>query len=259
MKQYIKLCKKILRKGIEKHDRTGTGTLSMFGQQIKIDMSKGFPLLTTKKLHTKSIVHELLWFLSGDTNVKYLNDNGVRIWNEWADGNGDLGKIYGYQWVKSNRINQIQNLINDILNEPNSRRLIVNSWNVSELPDMNLPPCHLLFQCYVTQNKLSLHLYMRSCDVFLGLPFNIASYGLLLELLCYFTSKVPDKLIISFGDVHIYSNHITQIKEQISRKPLPLPTLHILNSPKSIFDVKFDDIQIVNYQSHPKIEGKISI
>ncbi|MFW5774037.1 MAG: thymidylate synthase [Tangfeifania sp.] len=264
MKQYLHLLDTILKNGTEKNDRTGTGTLSVFGYQMRFGLSEGFPVVTTKKLHLKSIIHELLWFLAGDTNVKYLQDNGVRIWNEWADENGELGHIYGYQWRSwptpdGRHIDQISQVIDSIKNYPDSRRHIVSAWNVGELDKMNLPPCHVLFQFYVAGGKLSCQLYQRSADVFLGVPFNIASYALLTLMVAQVTGLQPGDFVHTFGDVHIYSNHIEQVKLQLTRKPYPLPTMKINPDVKNIFDFKYDDFELVGYQAHPHIKGKVAV
>ncbi len=264
MKQYLNLLQTILKEGTEKKDRTGTGTISRFGHQMRFDLSEGFPVVTTKKLHLKSIIHELLWFLAGDTNVKYLQENGVRIWNEWADENGDLGHIYGYQWRSwptpdGKHIDQISNVVDSIKNNPDSRRHLVSAWNVGELDKMNLPPCHVLFQFYVAGGKLSCQLYQRSADVFLGVPFNIASYALLTLMMAQVTELQPGDFVHTFGDVHIYSNHIEQVKLQLTREPFPLPTMKINPEVKSIFDFKFDDFELVNYHAHPHIKGKVAV
>ena len=264
MRQYLDLLETILEKGEKKEDRTGTGTISRFGHQMRFDLSEGFPMVTTKKLHLKSIVHELLWFLAGDTNVKYLQENGVRIWNEWADENGDLGHIYGYQWrswptPEGKRIDQISSVIDSIKNRPDSRRHIVSAWNVGELDKMNLPPCHILFQFYVAGGKLSCQLYQRSADVFLGVPFNIASYALLTLMVAQVTGLQPGDFVHTFGDVHIYSNHIEQVKLQLTRKPFPLPQIKINPDVKSIFDFKFHDFELLNYQAHPHIKGEVAV
>jgi len=264
MRQYLDLLETILEKGEKKEDRTGTGTISRFGHQMRFDLSEGFPMLTTKKLHLKSIVHELLWFLAGDTNVKYLQENGVRIWNEWADENGDLGHIYGYQWrswptPEGKHIDQISSVIDSIKNRPDSRRHIVSAWNVGELDKMNLPPCHILFQFYVAGGKLSCQLYQRSADVFLGVPFNIASYALLTVMVAQVTGLQPGDFVHTFGDVHIYSNHIEQVKLQLTRKPFPLPQIKINPDVKSIFDFKFHDFELLNYQAHPHIKGEVAV
>lgn len=264
MKQYLHLLETILENGVGKKDRTGTGTISVFGHQMRFNLSEGFPVVTTKKLHLKSIIHELLWFLDGDTNVKYLQDNGVRIWNEWADENGDLGHIYGYQWRSwptpdGRHIDQISRVVDSIKNNPDSRRHIVSAWNVGELDQMNLPPCHVLFQFYVAGGKLSCQLYQRSADVFLGVPFNIASYALLTLMMAQVTGLEPGDFVHTFGDVHIYSNHIEQVKLQLTREPYPLPAMKINPNVKSIFDFKFDDFELVGYQAHPHIKGKVAV
>lgn len=264
MKQYLDLLQRVLDEGVEKEDRTGTGTISIFGHQSRYKMSDGFPVLTTKKLHLKSIIHELLWFLNGDTNIKYLNDNNVHIWDEWAEENGDLGHIYGYQWrswpdYKGGHIDQITQIVNDIKKNPDSRRLIVSSWNVADLPNMKLPPCHAFFQFYVADGKLSLQLYQRSADLFLGVPFNIASYSLLLKMMAQVTNLEEGDFIHTFGDTHIYSNHIEQVKLQLSREPRPLPQMNINPDVKDIFSFKFEDFELVNYIPHPHIKGKVAV
>jgi len=264
MKQYLHLLDTILKNGTEKGDRTGTGTISVFGHQMRFDLSEGFPVITTKKLHLKSIIHELLWFLAGDTNVKYLQDNGVRIWNEWADEKGNLGHIYGYQWRSwptpdGKNTDQISQVIDSIKNNPNSRRHIVSAWNVGELDKMNLPPCHVLFQFYVADGKLSCQLYQRSADVFLGVPFNIASYALLTLMVAQVTGLKPGDFVHTFGDVHIYSNHIEQVKLQLTREPYSLPTMKINPDVKNIFNFKFEDLELTDYQSHPHIKGKVAV
>ncbi|NLB25845.1 MAG: thymidylate synthase [Bacteroidales bacterium] len=264
MKQYLHLLETILEKGVEKADRTGTGTLSIFGHQMRFSLNEGFPVITTKKLHLKSIIYELLWFLAGDTNVRYLQEHGVRIWNEWADPDGNLGHIYGYQWrswptPEGKYVDQITELINSIKNNPDSRRHIVSAWNVGELDKMNLPPCHILFQFYVAQGKLSCQLYQRSADVFLGVPFNIASYALLTLMVARVTGLEPGDFVHTFGDVHIYSNHIGQVKLQLTRKPFPLPAMMINQDVKNIFDFKYEDFELVNYQAHPHIKGQVSV
>lgn len=264
MRQYLDLLETILEKGTKKEDRTRTGTISRFGHQLRFDLSEGFPMVTTKKLHLKSIVHELLWFLKGDTNIKYLQDNGVRIWNEWADDDGNLGHIYGYQWRSwptpdGRHIDQISQVIDSIQNNPDSRRHIVSAWNVGELDKMNLPPCHILFQFYVADGKLSCQLYQRSADVFLGVPFNIASYALLTLMMAQVCGLKPGDFVHTFGDVHIYLNHIEQVKLQLSRETLPLPTMKINQDVKSIFDFTFDDFELVGYQSHPHIKGEVAV
>jgi thymidylate synthase len=264
MKQYLNLLETILENGVEKKDRTGTGTISVFGHQMRFDLNEGFPVITTKKLHLKSIIHELLWFLAGDTNVKYLQDNGVRIWNEWADDNGELGHIYGYQWRSwpapdGKHIDQISRVVDSIKNNPDSRRHIVSAWNVGDLDKMNLPPCHVLFQFYVAGGKLSCQLYQRSADVFLGVPFNIASYALLNLMMAQAIGLEPGDFVHTFGDVHIYSNHIEQVKLQLTREPFPLPTMKINPEIKSIFDFKFEDFELLDYQAHPHIKGKVAV
>lgn len=264
MRQYLDLLQRILEEGVKKDDRTGTGTISVFGHQMRFNMEEGFPMVTTKKLHLKSIIHELLWFIQGDTNVKYLQDNGVRIWNEWADDNGDLGHIYGYQWrswpdYDGGYIDQLTEAIDTIKNNPNSRRIIVNSWNVADLPNMNLPPCHTFYQFYVANGKLSLQLYQRSADVFLGIPFNIASYALFLQMVAQATGLKVGDFIHTIGDAHIYLNHIEQVNLQLSRSPLALPTMDINPKKKSIFDFTFEDFNLQNYESHPHIKGEVSI
>ena len=264
MKQYLDLLQHVLDHGVLKEDRTGTGTHSVFGYQMRFNLQDGFPLLTTKKLHLKSIIHELLWFLKGDTNVKYLQENGVRIWNEWADENGDLGHIYGYQWrswpdYNGGHIDQIKEAIHTIQNNPDSRRIIVSAWNVADLPQMNLPPCHAFFQFYVANGKLSLQLYQRSADIFLGVPFNIASYALLLQMVAQVTGLKAGDFVHTFGDAHIYLNHLEQVKLQLSREPRPLPQMKINPDVKSIFDFKFEDFELVNYDPHPHIAGVVAV
>lgn len=264
MDQYLKLLDHILTDGVKKDDRTGTGTISVFGYQMRFDLQKGFPLLTTKKLHLKSIIYELLWFLNGDTNVKYLNDNKVSIWNEWADDNGDLGPIYGYQWrswptASGKHIDQISQVVESLKNNPNSRRHIVSAWNVGEIPNMALPPCHVLFQFYVADGKLSCQLYQRSADVFLGVPFNIASYAILTMMMAQVCGYKPGEFIHTFGDTHIYLNHIEQAKLQLTREPRPLPKMIINPNVKSIFDFKFEDFTLEGYNPHPHIKGAIAV
>lgn len=264
MKQYLDLLQHVLDHGILKEDRTGTGTHSVFGYQMRFDLQNGFPLLTTKKLHLKSIIHELLWFLKGDTNVKYLQENGVRIWNEWADENGDLGHIYGYQWrswpnYNGGHIDQIKEAIDTIQNNPDSRRIIVSAWNVADLPQMNLPPCHAFFQFYVANGKLSLQLYQRSADIFLGVPFNIASYALLLMMVAQVTGLEAGDFVHTLGDAHIYNNHIEQVREQLSREPRALPTMKLNPNVKSIFDFKYEDFELTDYNPHPHIAGKVAV
>jgi len=262
--QYLDLIKLILTDGNQKSDRTGTGTKSVFSHEMRFDLTRGFPLLTTKKLHIKSIVYELLWFLSGDTNVKYLQENGVRIWNEWADEEGDLGPIYGKQWraweTKDGRvIDQISSLITRLKDSPDSRRHIVSAWNVGDIESMALPPCHLLFQFYVANGHLSCKLIQRSADVFLGVPFNIASYALLTHVVAQQCDLAVGEFIWSGGDCHIYTNHFEQVEEQLKRKPYPFPTLNIVRKPDSIFDYKFEDFEILHYEAHPHIPGKVAI
>lgn len=264
MKQYLDLLNRIVTEGTEKSDRTGTGTISVFGHQMRFDLRDGFPLLTTKKLHFKSIVYELLWFLSGNTNVKYLQEHGVRIWNEWADENGDLGHIYGYQWrswpdYNGGYIDQIAKVVDDIKNNPDSRRIIVSSWNVADLDNMNLLPCHLLFQFYVADGRLSLQLYQRSADTFLGVPFNIASYALLLMMMAQVTGLEPGEFVHTTGDTHIYLDHIEQVKLQLTREPRPLPRMVINPDVKNIFDFKYEDFQLEGYDPWPHIPGKVSV
>lgn len=264
MKQYLDLLNRILTEGADKGDRTGTGTLSVFGHQMRFNMEDGFPLLTTKKLHLKSIIYELLWFLNGDTNVKYLQENGVRIWNEWADENGDLGHIYGYQWrswpdYNGGHIDQISEVIEQIKKEPNSRRMIVSSWNVADLGNMNLPPCHAFFQFYVADGKLSLQLYQRSADTFLGLPFNIASYALLLMMVAQVTGLKPGEFIHTTGDTHLYKDHLDQARLQLTREPRPLPKMIINPDVKDLFSFKFEDFQLEGYEPWPHIPAKVSV
>ena len=264
MKQYLDLLDHVLTNGVKKTDRTGTGAISVFGYQMRFDMSDGFPLMTTKKLHTKSILHELLWFLQGGTNVKYLNDHGVSIWNEWADKNGNLGPIYGYQWrswptADGQYIDQISNVIASIRTNPNSRRHIVSAWNVGELDMMVLPPCHIFFQFYVAEGKLSCQLYQRSADIFLGVPFNIASYSFLLHMMAQATDLKPGEFIHTLGDAHIYLNHVEQVMLQLTREPKPLPKLTLNPSVKSLFEFTFEDFILENYDPHPHIKGEISV
>jgi thymidylate synthase len=264
MKQYLELLDHVLKNGTAKSDRTGTGTISVFGYQMRFDLEEGFPLLTTKKLHLKSIVHELLWFIAGDTNVKYLNDNGVKIWNEWADKNGNLGPVYGYQWRSwpapdGRNIDQLKNVIKSIKENPDSRRHIISAWNVGEIDRMALPPCHLLFQFYVAGGKLSCQLYQRSCDIFLGVPFNIASYALLTLMMARTTDLQPGEFIHTLGDAHIYLNHTEQVRLQLSREPYKLPQLTINPEVKDIFKFRFEDLILTNYVTHPNIKGDISV
>ncbi|HEX6915911.1 MAG TPA: thymidylate synthase [Chitinophagaceae bacterium] len=264
MQQYLDLLRHILDHGVQKTDRTGTGTTSCFGYQMRFDLAEGFPMVTTKKLHLKSIVHELLWFLKGETNIAYLKENGVSIWNEWADENGELGPVYGKQWrswtgADGKTIDQISEVIAQIKKNPDSRRLIVSAWNVAELPQMALMPCHALFQFYVAEGKLSCQLYQRSADVFLGVPFNIASYALLTLMVAQVCDLQPGEFIHTFGDVHLYSNHIEQAKLQLSRTPFPLPQMKINPAVKDIFGFKFDDFELLNYQSHPHIKAPVAV
>ena len=265
MKQYQDLLKRILDEGVQKGDRTGTGTISIFGHQMRFNLEDGFPLLTTKKLHLKSIIYELLWFLNGDTNVKYLQENGVRIWNEWADPEtGDLGHIYGYQWrswpdYKGGFIDQIQQAVDTIKNDSNCRRIIVSAWNVADLGNMNLPPCHAFFQFYVADGRLSLQLYQRSADTFLGVPFNIASYALLLMMMAQVTGLRAGDFVHTLGDTHIYNNHLEQVKIQLSREPRALPRMIINPDVKNIFDFKYEDFQLEGYDPWPHIPGKVSV
>ena len=264
MKQYLDLLSHVLDKGYPKSDRTGTGTISVFGYQMRFDLSQGFPLLTTKKLHLKSIIHELLWFLNGSTNTKYLNDNGVTIWNEWAKENGELGPVYGYQWRSwpkpdGTHVDQIAMVVESIKNNPDSRRHIVSAWNVGALDQMALPPCHLLFQFYVAGGKLSCQMYQRSCDIFIGVPFNIASYSLLTLMMARSTGLKPGEFIHTLGDAHIYLNHIDQVKLQLTRTPYPLPEMKLNEDVTNIFDFKFEDFHLENYQTHPHIKGQIAI
>ncbi len=264
MKQYLNLLDRILTEGVRKTDRTGTGTTSVFGHQMRFDMADGFPLLTTKKLHLKSIIHELLWFLAGDTNVKYLQENGVRIWNEWADENGELGPVYGHQWrswpdYKGGTIDQIANVVDLIKHHPDSRRMIVSAWNPAEIEQMALPPCHCLFQFYVADGKLSLQLYQRSADTFLGVPFNIASYALLLQMMAQVTGLEAGTFIHTTGDTHLYLDHIEQAKLQLTREPRQLPRMVINPDVKSIFDFKYEDFRLEGYDPHPHIKATVSV
>ncbi|MCM1292013.1 MAG: thymidylate synthase [Bacteroides sp.] len=264
MKQYLDLLRRVMEEGTDKGDRTGTGTRSIFGHQMRFDLAEGFPVLTTKKLHLRSIIYELLWFLKGDTNVKYLQDNGVRIWNEWADENGDLGHVYGYQWrswpdYDGGFIDQISNAVETIKRDPNSRRIIVSAWNVADIDNMNLPPCHALFQFYVADGRLSLQLYQRSADCFLGVPFNIASYALLLLMMAQVTGLKPGEFIHTLGDAHIYNNHFEQVKTQLEREPRKLPRMVLNPDVKSIFDFKYEDFSLEGYDPHPHIAGKVSV
>jgi thymidylate synthase len=264
MKQYLDYLQHILTHGDRKVDRTGVGTLSVFGYQMRFNLGEGFPLVTTKKLHTKSIFHELLWFLRGDTNIEYLKQNGVSIWNEWADTDGNLGPVYGKQWrawqtADGRVIDQMSNLVHQIKTNPDSRRLIVNAWNVGELDKMALPPCHLLFQFYVADKKLSCQLYQRSADSFLGVPFNIASYSLLTHMIAQQCDLDVGDFVWTGGDCHIYLNHIEQVKLQLSRTPFPLPQLHFKRRPPSLFDYEYDDIEVINYHAHPHIKGEVAV
>lgn len=264
MQQYLDLMRYCLDHGTYKSDRTGTGTISTFGYQMRCDLGSGFPLLTTKKLHFKSIVYELLWFLRGDTNIKYLNDHGVTIWNEWADASGELGPVYGAQWrswptADGRVIDQISNAIDAIRKTPGSRRIIVSAWNVGEIENMALPPCHALFQFYVSNGRLSCQLYQRSADIFLGVPFNIASYGLLTMMIASVCELAPGEFIHTFGDAHIYLNHVDQARFQLERKPLPLPQVRINPSIKSIFDFDYSDFELVGYEAHPHIKAQVSV
>jgi thymidylate synthase len=264
MKQYHQLLQFILDNGQQKNDRTGTGTRSCFGYQMRFDLAEGFPLVTTKKMHVKSIIYELLWFLKGDTNIKYLNEHGVTIWDEWADANGELGPVYGHQWrswkgADGNTIDQISDVIQQIKTNPDSRRLIVSAWNVADLPKMALMPCHAMFQFYVANGKLSCQLYQRSADVFLGVPFNIASYALLTLMIAQVCHLQPGEFIHTFGDVHLYNNHIEQANLQLSRNPYPLPTMHLNPDITNIFDFDYDDFKLENYQFHPAIKAPIAV
>jgi thymidylate synthase len=264
MQQYLELLRYILDHGAQKSDRTGTGTLSVFGYQMRFELDKGFPLLTTKKIHLKSVIHELLWFLKGETNIGYLKENGVGIWDEWADSDGELGPVYGVQWrswktADGEVIDQVSQVIDQIKNNPNSRRLIINAWNVGELPKMALPPCHLLFQFYVFDGKLSCQFYQRSADVFIGVPYNIASYALLTMMVAQVCNLGVGDLIQVMGDTHLYLNHLDQARLQLTRQPYPLPTMMINPDVNSIFDFKYEDFQLNNYQSHPHIKAEISV
>ena len=264
MKQYLDLMRHVRDNGTKKEDRTGTGTVSVFGHQMRFNLSDGFPMVTTKKCHLKSIIHELLWFLSGDTNIKYLQENGVRIWNEWADEDGNLGPVYGYQWrnwpaANGKHVDQISQIINQIKNNPDSRRIIVSAWNVGEIENMALPPCHMMFQFYVADGKLSCQLYQRSADIFLGVPFNISSYALLTMMVAQVCDLAPGDFVHTLGDAHLYSNHMEQVDEQLSRKPFPLPVMKINPEVKSIFDFKFDDFELVGYEAHPHIKAAVAV
>ena len=264
MRQYLDLLNRTLQEGVKKEDRTGTGTLSIFGHQMRFNLADGFPVLTTKKLHLKSIIYELLWFLKGDTNINYLTDNGVRIWNEWADANGELGHVYGYQWrswpdYNGGHIDQIIEVVNTLKQNPDSRRIIVSAWNVGDLKNMNLPPCHAFFQFYVADRKLSLQLYQRSADIFLGVPFNIASYALLLLMMAQVSELKPGDFVHTFGDAHIYLNHLEQVKLQLTREPLKLPTMKLNPDVSDIFAFQYDDFSLENYEAHPHIKGEVSV
>ena len=264
MQQYLDLMQLIRDHGTVKGDRTGTGTLSVFGHQLRFDLSDGFPLVTTKKLHLRSIIHELLWFLSGDSNIRYLKENGVSIWDEWADEDGDLGPVYGVQWRSwptpdGRKIDQISEIMRQLRETPDSRRILLSAWNVAEIDNMALPPCHCLFQFYVADNKLSCQLYQRSCDVFLGVPFNIASYALLTHMLAQQADLGVGDFVWTGGDCHLYSNHLEQADAQLQREPLPLPTLAIKRRPASLFDYRFEDFEILNYQSHPHIKAAVAV
>lgn len=264
MQQYLDLCRRVLAEGVEKHDRTGTGTLSVFGHQMCFHLDDGFPVLTTKKLHLKSIIYELLWFLQGNTNVHYLQEHGVRIWNEWADENGDLGPVYGHQWrswpdYQGGHIDQIKQIIEQIKNNPDSRRIMVSAWNVADVNNMALPPCHCLFQFYVANQTLSLQLYQRSADIFLGVPFNIASYALLLKMVAQVTGLKAGDFVHTLGDAHIYTNHLEQVKLQLTRDTRTLPTMQINPNVTDIFSFDYDDFQLINYNPHPHIAGVVSV
>ena len=264
MKQYLDLMQHVKTNGIKKTDRTGTGTLSIFGHQMRFDLAEGFPVVTTKKLHLRSIIHELLWFLKGDTNIKYLHDNTVTIWDEWADENGNLGPVYGSQWRSwptpdGRHIDQISQVIDQIKNTPDSRRIIVSAWNVGELENMALPPCHAFFQFYVADGKLSCQLYQRSADIFLGVPFNIASYALLTMMIAQVTDLAPGEFIHTLGDAHLYLNHLEQTEEQLTRSPYPLPVMKLNPAIKSVFDFTFDDFELVGYESHPHIKAPVAV
>lgn len=264
MKQYLDLLNRVLSEGIHKEDRTGTGTLSVFGHQMRFNLEEGFPCLTTKKLHLKSIIYELLWFLKGDTNVAYLQENGVRIWNEWADEDGSLGPIYGYQWrswpdYQGGHIDQISQVLESIRSNPDSRRIIVSAWNVADLPNMNLPPCHAFFQFYVAEGRLSLQLYQRSADIFLGVPFNIASYALLLMMVAQVTGLKAGDFVHTLGDAHIYTNHMEQVRLQLGRSPRPLPRMHINPEVKDLFEFSYSDFELQDYDPHPHIKAVVAV
>ncbi|WP_329608960.1 thymidylate synthase [Vreelandella janggokensis] len=261
---YLDLMQLVLNQGTDRHDRTGVGTRSVFGHQMRFDLSRGFPLLTTKKLHLRSIIHELLWFLKGDTNIAYLKDHGVRIWDDWADENGDLGPVYGYQWrswpdPKGGSVDQIANVLEQIRTSPQSRRLIVSAWNPAQVDDMQLPPCHCLFQFYVANGRLSCQLYQRSADIFLGVPFNIASYALLLSMVAQVTGLEPGEFVHTLGDAHLYSNHLAQAEQQLGRMPNAPPQLNLNPEVNDLFDFQFDDIEIVDYQPHPHIKAAVAV
>ncbi|MEG3081796.1 thymidylate synthase [Halomonas sp. 5021] len=261
---YLDLMQLVLNQGTDRHDRTGVGTRSVFGHQMRFDLSRGFPLLTTKKLHLRSIIHELLWFLKGDTNIAYLKDHGVRIWDDWADENGDLGPVYGYQWrswpdPKGGSVDQIANVLEQIRTSPQSRRLIVSAWNPAQVDDMQLPPCHCLFQFYVANGRLSCQLYQRSADIFLGVPFNIASYALLLSMVAQVTGLEPGEFVHTLGDAHLYSNHLAQAEQQLGRTPNAPPQLNLNPEVNDLFDFQFDDIEIVDYQPHPHIKAAVAV
>lgn len=264
MKQYIDLLARVLNEGTPKKDRTGTGTLSVFGHQMRFNLDDGFPCLTTKKLHLKSIIYELLWFLNGDTNVKYLQENGVRIWNEWADENGNLGPIYGYQWrswpdYKGGHIDQMAEVVRSIKQNPDSRRILVSAWNVADIDEMKLPPCHILFQFYVAEGRLSMQLYQRSADIFLGVPFNIASYALLLQMMAQVTGLKAGEFIHTLGDAHIYMNHLEQVELQLTRTPRPLPVMKINPEVKDLFGFQYEDFELAGYNPYPSIKGIVSV
>ncbi len=264
MRQYLDLMQHVLDNGVRKEDRTGTGTLSVFGHQMRFDLAEGFPMVTTKKCHLKSIIHELLWFLAGDTNIAYLKENGVRIWDEWADENGDLGPVYGHQWrswgaADGSTVDQISNVIERIRTNPDDRRLIVSAWNVGEIPKMALPPCHAFFQFYVAEGRLSCQLYQRSADIFLGVPFNIASYALLTLMVAQVTGLKPGEFVHTLGDAHLYTNHLEQANEQLSREPFAKPEMHLNPHVKNIFDFKYEDFELIGYEAHPHIKGKVAV
>lgn len=264
MRAYLDLLQHVMDHGVEKSDRTGTGTRSIFGHQLRFDLSEGFPLVTTKKVHLKSIIHELLWFLSGDSNIRYLKENGVRIWDEWADENGDLGPVYGVQWrswptADGRSVDQIQNLLDQIRNNPDSRRLLVNAWNVGFIEEMALPPCHTMFQFYVADGKLSCQLYQRSADLFLGVPFNIASYALLTMMIAQVCNLEAGDFVHTFGDAHIYTNHFDQVRTQLSREIRPRPTMHLNPDVKSLFDFRYEDFELRDYDPHPRIKAPVAV